>query len=202
MFGDIRARHRDENILLLGDVLRRVGRELALILQRVPAGSRGSGDREATARLERRYENALKMVDSLQMQLRLPGETMASALSTQQFVIAEKHRRLDEDRRTEGEKLQRAGTVLASLVLVPGLVAAIYGANVPVPGSEHPQGVMAMLLFMLGGGLLTWALFTLVAQHVPAQTAGGDASRRNFGTAIERFLWPSRRPSRHSSSAR
>ena len=165
------------NLQELGAGMRRIGRELALILQRVPAGSRGSGNREATARVEQRYENALKKVDELQMQLRLAGETMASALTTQQFVIAEKHRRLDEERRTEGEKLQRAGTVLASLILVPGLVAAIYGANVPVPGRDHPQGVMAMLLFMLGGGLLTWALFTLVAQQEPGQTAGNDAAQ-------------------------
>ncbi len=135
----------------LGSVMRQVRRELALIIQRSPPGGAGSGDREATARVARRYEAALTKVDALQVQLRLAGETMASALTTQQFVIA-------EERRAEGERLQQLGTALASIVLVPSLIAAIYGANLPVPGGHQTQGVMAMVMFMLGGGLLTYAL--------------------------------------------
>lgn len=161
----------------LGDVMRKVERELAMILQRAPASGAGSRGPEATAAVEPRYEAALKKVESLQMQLRLAGETMASALTTQQFVLAEKHRRIAEGQRFEGEKLQRTGTLLASVVLVPGLVAAVYGANLPVPGRDNAQGVTAMVLFMLGGGLSTWWLITFFSDRVRGDTTDAEAAQ-------------------------
>lgn len=175
----------------LGDVMRKVERELAMILQRAPVGGVGSRGLEATAAVEPRYEAALKKVESLHTQLRLAGETMASAVTTQQFVLAEKHRRIAEEQRFEGEKLQRAGTLLASVVLVPGLVAAVYGANVPVPGSDNAQGVTAMVLFMLGGGLSTWGLITFFSDRVRGETTDAEAAaqpphRRGYERWFER----------------
>jgi hypothetical protein len=58
---------------------------------------------------------------------------------------------------------------LTALVLVPGLVAGVYGANVGVPyaGADSRIGFRVMLAFMLGGGVLT----LLLVASVRASTA-------------------------------
>jgi uncharacterized protein DUF3649 len=52
--------------------------------------------------------------------------------------------------------LERVVSVLAALVLVPALVAGVYGANVPLPLKGSPAGLRAMLGLMALGGAITY----------------------------------------------
>ena len=74
---------------------------------------------------------------------------MASTLMAEQLAVA-------ESQRTESDRLQRAATVLASFVLIPSLVAAVFGANVSLPAANTKAGLTAMVLFMFGFGLASW----------------------------------------------
>ena len=59
-------------------------------------------------------------------------------------------------------RLQRVATLVASAILVPALVASIFGANVPVPGQGTRRGWWAMTALMVGGGALTFALISAI----------------------------------------
>jgi hypothetical protein len=50
----------------------------------------------------------------------------------------------------------RPGTVIASLVLLPTLVATVYGANVALPLEGRLAGTALMLLVMAVTGLVAW----------------------------------------------
>jgi hypothetical protein len=119
-----------ERLNELGDRLRQVERELAAILQRSPPSGRQNGQRlEPTYQVEARYRASLEKVRSLQSQVRLAGETMASTMMAKQLALAERQQ-------AESDRLQRAGTILAAFVLIPGLIAAVYGANLRLPGAN------------------------------------------------------------------
>ena len=72
--------------------------------------------------------------------------TLSGLVSSQQVVIVQRQR-------LDVERLQRLVTVVGAAVLVPGLVAAIFGANVDVPGQNTAAGFWGMVLLMAAGGL-------------------------------------------------
>lgn len=70
------------------------------------------------------------------------------------FVAAEQSR--------QSERFQELATFIAAVLLVPTLVAAIYGANVSLPGKDHAAGLLIMFVAMAitavvtGLGLRYW----------------------------------------------
>lgn len=80
---------------------------------------------------------------------------LSGLLASQQVVMTQRQR-------VEVERLQRVVTVVGAAVLVPGLVAAIFGANVSLPGQGSSKGFAAMLLLMVAGGALSYALLRSV----------------------------------------
>lgn len=76
---------------------------------------------------------------------------LSGLISSQQVVLQQRQA-------AETERFQRLLTLVGTTVLVPGLVAAIFGANVSVPGEDTGRGFWAMALFMIAAGAGSYAL--------------------------------------------
>jgi hypothetical protein len=94
---------------------------------------------------------------------------LSGLISTQQVVLAQRQA-------AEGERFQRLLTLVGTAVLVPGLVASVFGANVAVPGQGTKAGFVAMLLFMAASGLGSYVALRAVEQ-IRQPTTGARAGR-------------------------
>lgn len=86
---------------------------------------------------------------------RTASARLSGLISSQQVVIAQRQA-------AETERFQRLLTLVGTAVLVPGLVAAVFGANVGFPGAGSRAAFWAMLLFMVGAGLGSYAVFRAI----------------------------------------
>jgi hypothetical protein len=98
-------------------------------------------DREAE-RIDDRIDRALRVVMELSDRLR-------SALDLVQLQLAQ-----TQGRKTE--RLQQKVELIASVLLVPTLIAGTYGANTKFPGLNEGWGTVTMLVLMVVGGLGTF----------------------------------------------
>ena len=100
-------------------------------------------DHEAE-RIDDRIDRALRAVTELSDRLR-------SALDVVQLQVAQVQGRTTE-------RLQQKFELIASVLLVPTLIAGTYGANTKFPGLNKEWGTTMMLVLMVTGGLATFAL--------------------------------------------
>jgi hypothetical protein len=98
-------------------------------------------DHEAE-RIDDRIDRALRVVTELSDRLR-------SALDLVQLQVAHA-----QGRKTE--RLQQKVEIIASVLLVPTLVAGTYGANTKFPGLNEEWGTVAMVVLMVLGGAGTF----------------------------------------------
>jgi hypothetical protein len=75
---------------------------------------------------------------------------LSGLISSQSVVIAQRQA-------AQTARLQRVLTLVGTTVLVPGLVAAVFGANVDFPGEGTERGFTGMLLLMTALALLSYA---------------------------------------------
>jgi hypothetical protein len=93
---------------------------------------------------------------------------LSGLISSQQIVLSQRQS-------LETARFQRVVTIVGAAVLVPGLVAAIFGANVGFQGRESSQAFWAMLLLMAGSGIGSYAVIRFletgawvqITQHRP-----------------------------------
>ncbi|HEX3362563.1 MAG TPA: hypothetical protein VHS74_16335 [Solirubrobacterales bacterium] len=85
---------------------------------------------------------------------------MSGLIASQQIVLTQRQA-------GEAARFQRVLTVVGAAVLVPGLVAAIFGANVGFRGRDSTHDFWAMLLLMLGGGLVSYAVIKATEVGLP-----------------------------------
>ena len=119
-------------------------RQLSRLLRRM--GSYGENeDKQEPADIRRRYGFALDEVRAL-------GREITSA--------RDRHlARTETQRQSEREQFQFIAALIGSAILVPTLIAGIFGANVWVPGERHPEGFIALIAFIVAfatGG--TWLI--------------------------------------------
>jgi len=76
---------------------------------------------------------------------------LSGLISSQQIVLSQRQA-------LETARFQRVVTIVGTAVVVPGLVAAIFGANVGFQGRESTQAFWAMLLLMAGSGIGSYAV--------------------------------------------
>lgn len=101
---------------------------------------------------------------------------LAGLISSQQIVLSQRQA-------LETARFQRVVTIVGAAVLVPGLVAAIFGANVGFQGRESSQAFWAMLLLMAGSGLGSYAVIRFleagawawITQHRPVSWLNATA---------------------------
>jgi Mg2+ and Co2+ transporter CorA len=137
-----------QRLQLLGQAVEEVERDIRQLLRRLPP-ERGTEEPLVRRLLASYYRTELDQLGSLQTDIRMAGETMASVLSAQQLQAAQ-----TEQQRSQ--RFQRAATLVASAILVPALVASLYGANVQLPGRETWWALGGLVALMVCGGLVTW----------------------------------------------
>lgn len=96
------------------------------------------------------------------------GEVEADAkqaVSRISGLVATQQVAMGARQRLDFERLQGTVTVVGAAVLVPGMVAAAFGANVDFPGEGTRSGFWAMILLMLAGGLGSYAALRAVQQR-------------------------------------
>jgi UPF0716 family protein affecting phage T7 exclusion len=91
---------------------------------------------------------------------------LSGLISSQQVVLAQRQA-------NETARFQRLITVVGAAVLVPGLVAAVFGANVGFRGRNSVHALWALLLMMLGSAV---GSYSLLRAH---ELGVGDKLRRS-----------------------
>lgn len=76
---------------------------------------------------------------------------LAGLISSQQIVLTQRSAQ-------ETARFQRVVTIVGATILVPSLVASVFGANVGFHGRDTASAFWAMLLVMGGGAVVTYAL--------------------------------------------
>jgi hypothetical protein len=172
--GALRTAQR--NLFDLAGIMASFGRELVTITDTLPADGTGwvvkeADSAEATA-IVREYADAGAALRELRQDLRTSVDMTASTLASHQLVLASRQEerarqqlQLAEEQRTRNERFMRDATLVASLVLLPTLVATIYGANVGLPLKNRATGTLIMLAVMLVVAFGAWQL--LRARYPP-----------------------------------
>ena len=107
------------------------------------------------------------------------------AVSRISGLVATQQVAMGQRQRLDVERLQRTVTVVGAAVLVPGMVAAVFGANLDVPGEETRRGFWAMLMLMTAGGVGSFAALKAVELRVNLAGAGRRPRRcRDRGGAV------------------
>ncbi len=121
----------------------------------------GAGDRGRTAinhpydRCMSELERLMDAVAARRDDLRAVAKTAADAATMLGLMEQQ-----IQGRRTS--RLQRTITLLATVVLLPGLVASIYGANIAVPGRDRTAGTVVLVGAMLAiGAVSAWLVGAL-----------------------------------------
>lgn len=92
-----------------------------------------------------------KFVDEAEQDAKDAVGRLSGLISSQQIVLTQ--RSLQETAR-----FQRVVTIVGATILVPSLVASVFGANVGFHGRDTTSAFWAMLLVMGGGAVVTYAL--------------------------------------------
>lgn len=102
-----------------------------------------------------------KWAGDVEQEARDSTARMSGLISSQQIVLTQRQA-------GEAARFQRLVTIVGAAVLVPGLVAAVFGANVGFRGRESTDSFWAMLLLMAGSGLFSYALIRATEIGLPA----------------------------------
>jgi hypothetical protein len=130
-------------VMRMTETVYQLDRQVSRLLRRL--GSSGDSDRLIPQDVKLRYTYALDEIHSLAETARLARDAVIRRMST-------------EEQETR-EQFHLIAAILASAILIPGLVAAIYGANVELPADNSWPGFFALLLFVLGfAGCGLWAV--------------------------------------------
>jgi hypothetical protein len=109
-----------------------------------------SGDRWAK-RVERLMERALAEIESIHATLRSSLDLLGVHSAAQQLKLA-------QEQAAQSERLGNALALVTSVLLVPGFIAAVFGANTQIPGRGEWWGFLLMLALMVIGAIITYGL--------------------------------------------
>lgn len=168
---EIALRSAQRNLFDLAGILTSLGRELTTLTANIPddhpwvIGDRGQ--KEASD-IVHDYAEALATVRTSRQDLRTSVDMTASTLASRQLVIAHRQElraqeqlRLAQEQRDRNDRFMRDATLIASLVLLPTLVATVYGANVGLPLKNEATGTIVMLAVMLVAAFAAWQALRL-----------------------------------------
>jgi Mg2+ and Co2+ transporter CorA len=151
--------------------LYRLDRQISRLLRRFELDGLMGGGRSIASDIALRYRFALDELRSVEGNCRLASQAIG-----QQIASVEQ---------ADRARFEFVAAALGSLILVPTLVASIYGANVALPAKDSWRGFFALILFITAFALfgLFWISYAL--PHDP----------------ITRMRWLRRRPVRFGAPA-
>lgn len=150
--GAVRSTNRD---LLNLTVHAGAARDDVIRSQLTMAVTAGHETKPAAARVHVELERHRAELTDIRTELREASRTAADG--AQLLTLVEQ-----EAQSKRGAALQQALTIITAAVLLPGLVASIFGANIAVPGKDAAKGSLLLILGMIGTGLITaWLLYAL-----------------------------------------
>jgi Mg2+ and Co2+ transporter CorA len=164
---DAALRTAQRNLFELAGVLASFGRELSTLTDNIPAEPGDwivdEADAQEAQAAVREYRDAMTAIRDLRQDLRTSVDMTASTLASHQLVIASRQEerareqlRLAEEQRDRNDRFMRDATLIASLVLLPTLVATVYGAEVALPLKNRAAGTALMLAVMLVLAFAAW----------------------------------------------
>ena len=161
----------------LGDLADHMHRDLSRTLRRMPDDDQRQADALAghallVRRTIVRVRDALAELQAVQTELQLTGSTMTNLVAARQLAASRGQQELLREQLEKAEQLRlaeaaqqdkidefhRVVSTIGALVIVPALVAALWGANTWLPGERAVTGFIALLLLMTGGGLVSWQI--------------------------------------------
>lgn len=90
-----------------------------------------------------------KAIQEVESEAKQATSRMSGLISSQQVVLT-------KQQNEESARFQRVVTVVGAAVLVPGLVAAIFGANVNFNGRNSSEAFWGMILLMAGSAIASY----------------------------------------------
>lgn len=120
------------------------------------------GDPVIAGEIDDVIDRALASLQSLRDNLRTSTEMITTVSS------------IHQDR--QSEQFQRLVTVAGAVLLVPTLVAGVYGANTRLPGRDTWVGFVVMLIAMVLSAILTFAALNRWRAHESARAEGRRGS--------------------------
>jgi hypothetical protein len=145
------ARADMEEVIAMTDTVYQLDRQIERLLRRIETNGAGAGEGTTPSEIAVRYRFALDELRSLEGNCRLASEALRHAITTGE----------QEDR----ERFHFVAALLASAILIPTLVASVYGANVDVPGKDSEPGLKALLLFIAASAIAGPCLIAVWARH-------------------------------------
>ena len=103
------------------------------------------------ARTDDHVDRALRDLQEFGAAIRSSFDVVSSSIAADQLKLARKAQE-------EGEELRKRIEIIAAVLLVPALIAGIYGANTQLPGGGQWIGFGLMLGVMVVFGLMTLAV--------------------------------------------
>lgn len=116
-------------------------------------------------------DRSLRSLAELREQLRTSVDMVVTSNSTRQLVLA-------QEQQQQGERLQSSLAVVAAVLLVPTLVATIYGANTDLPGRDTWAGFEMLVLLMALSAIVTYAVLKKIQNRSPRDPDANKVARR------------------------
>jgi hypothetical protein len=111
----------------------------------------GLSDVKWPTRVQKLMDRALSDVESIHGTLRASLDLLGVHSAAQQLKLA-------QHQAAAQERLQGALALVTSVLLVPTFIAGFFGANTQVPGQGKWWGFVLMVVLMVLGAAVTWAL--------------------------------------------
>jgi hypothetical protein len=127
-------------VVTMTEHLYQLDRQLARLLRRSDLDRSAHGEGSIAWSIAIRYRYALDELRSLEGNCRLTSQTIDQAIASANQV--------------DRERFHFIAAASASSILVPTLVASIYGANVALPARDSWRGFIALILFIMAFALI------------------------------------------------
>jgi|SRR5665811_957160 len=148
------AKEATRKVDRLAEIAQLLNRDLATILRRIGGKVPDAGPevRELAPReVKRRYRFALDNVHTLQEDCRLAAQIVRQSISTYE--------------QSQREHFQFIAALLASIVLVPTLIAGVFGTNLQVPAQDDPAGFPIFLATIAGLAAIGYLTVRTARRH-------------------------------------
>lgn len=116
-----------------------------------------------------------EVIDDLLRDLRNFSDSLRQAMVLTQNHASLRHFQLAEEQKQRSEQMQSGLELVAALLLVPTLIAGIYGANTRIPGGGQWIGFYDMLALMFVGSTALYLVLRRLRVKAARRASSGGA---------------------------